>query len=195
MEINIESSLAAMAFVVADQQDTIKSYREWHVQAQHEKDELDAALTAKIEELERCEKEIRLLHKDIDELKVSCAAKEIEANEFKRDVDALSVELEQNRILWRAIDPEDSGKNITIIVPPEVLARKSIIVVKNKVIDNGVYSVDGYMMHIGTEYITLPYPKQGADGGWYIVLEPDNVLKPILWAVIPCLAEKEVFDV
>lgn len=195
MEINIESSLAAMAFVVADQQETIKQWREQCKQLDKEKDKLDAALADKIEELERCEKEIRLLHKDIDELKVSCAAKEIEANEFKRDVDALSVELEQNRIQWCAVDPENSGKNIAIIAPPEVLARKSVIVVKNKVIDNGIYSVDGNMMHIGTEYITLPYPKQGADGGWYIVLEPDNVSKPISWAIIPFLAEKEVFDV
>lgn len=195
MEINIESSLAAMAFVVADQQETIKSYREWHVQTQHEKDLLDADLTAKIEEIGRCEQEIHLLHDDIDRLKKSLEEKSREVESFKNDMDDLSVELEKNRIVWRAVDPNNTGENITIIVPPEVLERKSVIVVKNKVIDNGIYTVDGYMMHIGTEYITIPYPKQGADGGWYIVLEPDKLSKPVLWAVIPCLAEKEVFDV
>lgn len=195
MEINIESSLAAMAFVVADQQDTIKQYREEKSTWKHDMDFVNADLSAKIEELERCEKEIHLLHDEIDKLKSSLEEKRREVESFKNDVDDLSVELEKNRIVWRAVDPNNTDQNIAIIVPPEVLARKSVIVVKNKVINNGIYSVDGYMMHIGTEYITMPYPKQGVDGGWYIILEPDKLSKPVLWAVIPCLAEKEVLDV
>lgn len=188
MEINIEHSLAAMAFVVADQQDTIKQYREERSTWQHDMDVVNADLADKIEELGRCEHEI-------DKLKSSLEERNREAESFKRDVDYLSVELDKCSIKWRAIDPNNTDKNIAIIVPPEVLAKKSVIVVKNKVIDNGLYSVDGYMMHIGTEYITMPYPKQGVDGGWYIILEPDKLSKPVLWAVIPCLAEKEVFDV
>lgn len=195
MEINIESSLAAMAFVVADQQDTIKQYREERSTWQRDMDVVNAKLTAKIEELGRCETEIRLLHDEIDELKVSCAAKEIEANEFKRDVDALSVELEQNRIQWRDVDPETSGTNIAIIVPPEVLDRQAIIIVKNKVIVDGITTVDYKPLVVGSYFLTVGYAQRGNDGGYYITFVPNQMSEPVQYAVVPCLAEKEVFDV